>query len=1230
MKLREGGAREWEASVPSLAAPGNPGRAFGSRGLRFGMGALVGVLSSAALGQAPPASIPLERAELEGAIAGRVCDDKNGDGRCGADEPGIGGATVVLETGQQAIADARGRYHLAGISARAPDRHAGGRLLPGRHRIRLDDRAFPRDTVVRPRAVVLEVPLVGLVLQDFAIHSAAAPVQDLQSVPEVQPPAGELLGQGRVRFLVTGQAAPGDRVEVAGSRAEVDERGLYRAPAELSPGSNPVAISATSPAGAVRLFVQRIDVVERAGGILVVPRRLEPIATVRLPAGEGERAATGQSVLRFSGLPGTRIRHPGGEIVLGEDGQASVPLELSGGENRVPLRLERPGQPPREEIVTVQAGPRPLLVGLLDLEGAFEPRRGLRALGLFGRGGAHLEQRIGKWQLAGELELRDQDLPDIRFGGPLALATARRPDRLERALDPEAYPVEWADDSHGAAPNSPEGRLRVELRHDEFGAAGFGTRRALFADSEVGRYQRELFGPYLDVKTPAGRQWQAGLSAFASPAMTDPTRELALAPTHDELRATGGSLYYLGRAAVSRGSEVARVEVRDGLTGVPLSERHLVRGRDYEIDYGAGRILLARPLSFIEGETPLPSEALTARPEPVLVVDYEALELAQGGRNVAGGEVTGSLGPVALSAGLVRERGQSDAYTLLRAAARAPLGPVTLMAEVAQSEGAAIAAERFGISDDGGLSFLRPPERSESGLALTLRAKGPGLSKDGSFDVAFRRRTPGFADGAHVAGFGLRQLSVRGEQRFGSFEVGALVDDRSAVDPRLPFSTAHIDARTLGASAGYRQPSWGVRLDLKDAEVTAEEAPTEGRVTGGRTSAGLSGHLRVTEQIRVVAGHKQVFAKRGLGLGRVDDSFSSAGVDLTVEPGSLVGLRAGFGPVLGPQIWGQAEVKGGKETWYGTYSVDVDGPHFGERRAVSGARTEVEEGTALFVEDVAAHDASAIRLARAVGLTQEVSGGFSVTGRFERGVRQPFDGKPSLLRNAGGVTASLVRQGARAFVRAELRSESGSEQLTPFREVSRLQGVFGLGGELQLSEAMRASLRGSYVHSANGGVLEARLLEGSVGVAWRMESAMLALRYAVERELLPRGGQPEKRLDVVSFLPSVRLGPRVSVAAGVHAGWSTVAENPRLVLSASLRPSVKVVGGLEVAAEVARRTSAPDGGRLEALRGELGYRFDERVMLAAGYSLLGFSGLGLSEGAEDNRDRFYLRAEVGY
>ena len=41
------------------------------------------------------------------------------------------------------------------------------------------------------------------------------------------------------------------------------------------------------------------------------------------------------------------------------------------------------------------------------------------------------------------------------------------------------------------------------------------------------------------------------------------------------------------------------------------------------------------------------------------------------------------------------------------------------------------------------------------------------------------------------------------------------------------------------------------------------------------------------------------------------------------------GVRGGWGPTVGPQLWGTAQVRSGEDTWYGGHALDVDGPSAG-------------------------------------------------------------------------------------------------------------------------------------------------------------------------------------------------------------------------------------------------------------------------------------------------------------
>jgi hypothetical protein len=247
-------------------------------------------------------------------------------------------------------------------------------------------------------------------------------------------------------------------------------------------------------------------------------------------------------------------------------------------------------------------------------------------------------------------------------------------------------------------------------------------------------------------------------------------------------------------------------------------------------------------------------------------------------------------------------------------------------------------------------------------------------------------------------------------------------------------------------------------------------------------------------------------------------------------------------------------------------------------------------------------------------------------------VRSLLDVAPSLRRDTGGLTATVAKDRLSFFARAEVRSERGRPMLAVGGDsVRRLQGVVSGAVQWEPLDIVRASLRLNWAHSTNHDVLEARVLEGTAGLAFRLSPAMVLLRYAVTRDLLPaRAGEPsfaESLLQVASVMPSVRIG-KFGLGAGAHAAWARAEDG--VLLSASLRPSFEVVSGLELAAEVARRSRATDGGELTALRGELGYRFNESMLIAAGYTMFGFSGIGIAGGAEGRNDRLYLRAELGY
>lgn len=1214
------------------------------RGVARGAAVALSLTALGAGGATFPAAVPPDRRELDGAIVGRVCHDLDGNGVCSASEPGLLGVRVVLETGQEARTDAQGRFHLASVRSGAPEvfrtraGHGEGSLDwgGGRHRLRVDARPLPAGTRIVPEVATVAVPMGGLLLQDFAILPPATPNASQLVRDFSVPPLAERGEQGLVLYRFSARAGPDEQVEVDGRPVPVDRNsGVFSALVGLGVGANLVTYQTTNSNGVVSLWLQAIDRVARPGGSLIIPREPEEVCTVKLPGDRNAPAPVGKIVLGVTAAPGTQVRWGEAQVVAGEDGRATLPLTLSQGENEITLEVDPgSGRGLAKLKLKILAMPAGFWVGLAEVEGSYSPRK--RTWGLRGAGAGHGETSWRGWNLAGELVLRDQDVIDAA-ARPAILAGPRRPEALERVVDPEAQPAVYGDNSVGLAPNEAEGRVRIRGSNPELGEAGFGTHRASFADSEVGRYQRELFGPYADLHSPPGT-YQAGLRAFADPGVGDPSRQVTTVPAHEEFWGTGGSVFFLRHGFVSAGSEVVRIELQDGLTHAPVGERHLRRGEDYEIDAVSGRVLLAEPLGFFERRS-----GGAASADSVLVVDYEHAVLGEEGRRSAGGEVWGAAGPFKLSAGTVQDRGGAKAFSLFRGRGSVSLGLGTLSLEAAQSRGSAFPAGDFALSDDGGLGFLEPDSRvssaSQPGQAIGLKVRTQrGFTQKGHWGGTLRKRNASFSDGAHEDRAPTRQLAADGEEVLGGFFVGGAVDDSELGDPRVPFLEGRtVSARVVKGALGYRAQAWEVELEPRDRAMTAAEDPWEGDPhSGGRFSLGVSGKYRPTHELTLHAGHRQVVALRGEGPGRFDDTFTSAGGEAEVSKGVRAGVGGGWGPSLGPLAWASGSVRTGAETRYGSYSVDVDAPAFSERRVVSGAKREIDADTVVFAEDVSAHDSESLRLLRAVGFSQALTDSLRIAGRYERGVRQPLELASSLNRDAGGLSAAFTRKRYRLYGRCEARSDRGVYDRRSLHgaaaRVERLQLLTSGAAEVEVTREVRASGRLNYVDSTNFRRREAKLVEGEAGVAWRRDPVALVTRYSVTRELPPpsRGAWTERTTQIVSLMPSVRLGRRFAVSSGGHVGFAEEAGSTRVVFSGSLRPSLNVVFGLELAAEVARRSAAPDGGELSAVRAEAGYRFDESFLVALGYTIMGYSGLGLVSSPADNPDRIYLRAEVGY
>lgn len=1102
----------------------------------------------------------------EGSVVGRVCEDLNGDRSCAADEPGVASVRVLLETGLEALTDRDGRFHLTALSARTPDGFAGGRLQQGRHRIKIDGTSLIGEWADAGKGVTFELPAGGATYVELPIRRVALqPIELSTDLPALRKPSSTL------EYELALVVPEGEALFIDGARAADG-----RAWVPLAEGPNVFLIS-SERSGSTRLWSYRVELVRRNGSSLIVPAQLEEIGALTWQAGAPLNVELREGA--SASVDGVPLGTKAAQDVAGDTARVII----TRGDRSIEVGISRAGS----SGLT--------MVGLLDLQANLDVQTG--AFSVFGRGAASARAAFAGFKLGAEIDFRDVDWNGLATGSAVQ---ARRVDVFERQLDPMRYQTAWADDSATVASNPSEGRLRVELSREGWGRAGFGSARWFQAKADVGRSHRAVQGAFLELKTPTDDSpFGVELRGVAAPSQTDALGTLVRRQMHERFESTGGSLFFLARSPLVQGSEVIRVEWRDAVTQLPVRDVHLQRLRDYTIDQFSGRVLLTRPLSFYVGESLLQSDPLTAGIVAVLVVDYEYVDTGTGTDGVVAGELRGRLGPVTLSGSAFRE----GSYGLYRGAAEARLGPVLLSAEAAYSQGS---VQGLAYSRDGGLTrqlaSLTPS--SSEGLGVTVRARSKGLFGKGSWDAAWRWRQAGFEDIAQVGA--LNQISLRGEQPLGPVVVALLADYRDMPDPRSPFSGARVTGRTLGGGVGYESPTWGLRLEAREFEQTLTNEGTRGGLT-----LGLAGRYRLTDWLQLRAGYRQ----QVLSLGGMELTFASVGVDVKPTRDVELGLRGGWGPALGPQVWGTLAYSRGNETWYGVHSIDADAPGTGERRLVTGVRQQVDAATSVFVEDVSAADVDGLRLARAVGMTQRLDDAFTISARYEHGMRALEGFGPEQVRHAGGVTAALELETLRVFARGEVRDEQGASPLRQF--------VVTGGGEWRVHRDVSMTARALWTHSTKDALLVGRSVDATAALAWRFGPGALMARYAYRQDWT---SSFEQRLHVVSLLPTVKLGDRFALGAGGHLGFTQFGP----ILSASLRPSVRVWEGLEVAAEVAARSLEPDGGGWASLRGELGYRFDHRFFVGAGYNAFGFSGTGLDFATTAAQGRVYLRTEVSY
>jgi len=187
---------------------------------------------------------------------------------------------------------------------------------------------------------------------------------------------------------------------------------------------------------------------------------------------------------------------------------------------------------------------------------------------------------------------------------------------LERIDADKAYPV-YGDDSTSEWDAPTNGQVYARVEHND-SRATWGNFQTAWNGLELNQFSRSLYGGDLLLKSDSATSFgerRSTTDAFGAEPGTLDSRE--------EFRGTGGSLYYLHRQDITRGSERLWIEIRDQTSSIPLQRTQLIPGLDYDLNYLQGTILLRAPLSSVaDGSGLIQIGSLSGNPA-YLVATYE-------------------------------------------------------------------------------------------------------------------------------------------------------------------------------------------------------------------------------------------------------------------------------------------------------------------------------------------------------------------------------------------------------------------------------------------------------------------------------------------------------------------------------------------------------------------------------------------------------------------------------
>lgn len=827
--------------------------------------------------------------------------------------------------------------------------------------------------------------------------------------------------QGALLYELVGKTDPQNSLELDGKPVNVAHDGSFSITLELNLGENKFNLLITSRAGFTRITNLHVNVRNRdEKGRLLMLIDPVPYLTVNFPP---EGRAIHSELLTLSGTTSSDnlLQINGKPVQINVGGKFSETLKLPVGKHMIRIDVVDSegyrGVIEREVEVTDRE-----LFFLAFADGKISQLKGkgyLEGAGMDKSTEYRKEGRLAfylKGVIAGKYLITSAfDTGKKEFSQLFDNLDETENDKFFTNLDPDKlYPV-YGDSSTPVYDAQSQGKFYLAIESDEFNLLA-GNFPVKLNDTELAAYRRTLYGGKVSYQSSSRTRYgqpDTKIILFGA--------EVKEAHYSDELRATGGSLYYLSHDDVIEGSEQITLTIRDKNTGLVLVRSTKERNVDYSIKYSEGRILFNHPVSSFSEDDRLTDEHLLAGNPVYIEVDYES-RLDSFEKTASGVYARQQIGDyVAVGATHVKDELSTGAYELEGVDAEIRLGKNTrLIGEVAESSG--VASLKY-LSEDGGLSYNdSTPGGNQEGKAWKVAAEldigewfnDPGKIRLGGY---LKEVEPGFLSSGNFLEKGTRKLGYNSSLKVTDYDtLLARYDHEALINETTALPETLNETMSTTIQWTHLRKGWSLA-----AEYFARESRDEAGGLLEESSYGVArfdAHL--TEKLKATLEHQAT-------LSGMDNDQTTLGADYKINETLSLGASGTQG-TRGRAAEGEMRVSLNGGNIYLTERMAED--EAGHRSAaILGAESDVGESAKVYTEYQWIYADSGKQNISLVGARRDwmLSKGFRLAMSAEHSEIDADPQKSKRLSVSAGLYYSNTK-GFKASTRNELRDEKGDER----------------------------------------------------------------------------------------------------------------------------------------------------------------------------------------------------------